>query len=266
MGGGIGTTITATTITDYITATSTAEIIFSGGATSTATITSVSVIPLTDATGDLTVYGNLKLGSPIQNIAGQNAITLGPTGNIGIGTTTPTAYLHLKAGTASDSTAPLKFTSGVNMSNVAAGVIEFTTDNYYASTTTGPTRKLIVLSTTGRATGQTAANTSVATYTLGATDASYEVSANVLITTSSAEAFTVTCSYTSEDNTARVFTLNFSILTGTLTTAITSAHGAVYEGIPMHIRCKASTAITIKTTGTFTGATYNCEGIIKQIA
>ena len=39
-----------------------------------------------------------------------------------------------------------------------------------------------------------------------------------------------------------------------------------WESCVMHIRCKASTAITIGTTaGTFTGVTYTAEGIIKQV-
>lgn len=121
----------------------------------------------------------------------------------------------------------------------------------------------------GRATAQTAANASVATYTCGASDGSFIVSANVLVTTSSAESFTVTVSYTDEGNTARVLTLNFAIVAGTISPNIAFANGAVpYEGFPMHIRCKASTAITVKTAagGTYTGATYNVEGFICQIA
>ena len=189
------------------------------------------------------------------------------TGNVGIGTTTPTALLNIKAGTATAHTQPLQFTSGTLLTTPEAGSIEFLTDSYYGTTTTGTVRRMLVAGNTGRATAQTAANASVATYTLGATDASFKVSANVLITTSSAEAFTVTCTYTSEDNTSRVLTLNFSLLAGTLGTAIAFANGAVpYEGVPVHIRCKAGTAITIATTGTFTGSTYNVEGTILQIA
>ncbi len=121
----------------------------------------------------------------------------------------------------------------------------------------------------GRATAQVAANASVATYTVGASDGSFLVSANILVTTSSAEAFTATCTYTDEGNTSRTLTLNFSILAGTLSPNIAFANGAVpYEGLPAHIRCKASTAITIKTAagGTYTGCTYNVEGAITQIA
>ncbi len=121
----------------------------------------------------------------------------------------------------------------------------------------------------GRATAQTAANASVSTYTVGAADGSFLVSANVLVTTSSAENFTVTVSYTDEGNTARVLTLNFQTIAGVVGTAVAFANGAVpYEGVAVHLRCKASTAITIKTAagGTYTGVVYNVEGMISQIA
>lgn len=118
----------------------------------------------------------------------------------------------------------------------------------------------------GRFTAQTAAKASVATYTLGASDASFIVSANVLVTTATSHNFTVTCAYTDEGNTARTLTFNFSSLAGVLATTIINTGGAVpYEGVPAHIRCKASTAITIATTGTFTTVTYNVEGIIQKV-
>lgn len=119
----------------------------------------------------------------------------------------------------------------------------------------------------GRLTGKTAAQASVATYTVGASDGSFVVSANVNVTTSTLHNFTVTVAYTDETNTAQTLTLNFSQLTGALVTAITNATGVgPYEGVPLHIRCKASTAITIATTGTFTTVTYNVEGLITQMA
>lgn len=117
-----------------------------------------------------------------------------------------------------------------------------------------------------RSTGQTSAKT-LAAYTVGGADGSFLVSANVLVTTSSAENFTVTCTYTDEGNTSRTLTLNFQTIAGVLGTAVNFANGAVpYEGLPVHIRAKASTTITIASTGTFTGATYNIEEMISQIA
>lgn len=62
-------------------------------------------------------------------------------GRVGIGTATPTAVLHLKAGTATANTSPLKFTSGATMSIAEAGSVEFLTDAYYGTITTGAARK-----------------------------------------------------------------------------------------------------------------------------
>lgn len=120
----------------------------------------------------------------------------------------------------------------------------------------------------GRLTAQTAAQASVSTYTVGAADGSFEVSANVNVTTSTAHTFTVTIAYTDEGNTSRTLTAGFTQLSGaTFLTAITNVTGAgPYESPVYHIRCKAATAITIATVGTFTTVTYNVEGIIKQMA
>jgi len=119
---------------------------------------------------------------------------------------------------------------------------------------------------TGRSTAQTAAVASVATYTVGAADGSFLISANVNVTTSTTHSINVQVAYTDETNTAQTLTLNFQSLAGALLTAITNVQGTgPYEGIPVHIRAKASTAITIKTAGTFTVVTYNVEGYITQI-
>ena len=56
-----------------------------------------------------------------------------------------TAYLHLAAGTTAAGTAPLKLTSGVSLAAPEAGAIEFTSDDFFATITTGPTRKGFVL-------------------------------------------------------------------------------------------------------------------------
>jgi hypothetical protein len=71
-------------------------------------------------------------------------------GNIGIGQTTPTAVLHLKAGTATSSTAPLKFTSGTNLTTAEAGAMEFNGTNLFFSPST--TRHTVNHGLTGSAT------------------------------------------------------------------------------------------------------------------
>lgn len=73
------------------------------------------------------------------------AMTINSSAQLGIGVNNATAMLHLKAGTATANTAPLKFNSGTLMSAAEAGAIEFLTDKYYASITTGPARKEIAL-------------------------------------------------------------------------------------------------------------------------
>ena len=62
-------------------------------------------------------------------------------GNIGIDNILSTARLHLPAGTATASTAPLKFTSGTLLTTEEAGAIEFLTDKFYGTITTGAARK-----------------------------------------------------------------------------------------------------------------------------
>lgn len=62
---------------------------------------------------------------------------------MGVMQTSPTAKLHLGAGTTGATTAPLKFTSGVNMTTPEAGAVEWDGTNLFITQTTGPTRKTI---------------------------------------------------------------------------------------------------------------------------
>lgn len=71
-------------------------------------------------------------GSDLFTILGSS----GSTGQIGIGVSSPTAILHLKAGTAG--TAPLKLTSGTNLATPENGAIEYNGTHLYF--TTGGTR------------------------------------------------------------------------------------------------------------------------------
>ena len=81
---------------------------------------------------------------------------------ISLGTNaTPTALLHIKAGTASASTAPLKFTSGTNLTTAEAGAMEYNGTNLFFSPST--TRYTVQLALEGSATldfGSTAASSS----------------------------------------------------------------------------------------------------------
>lgn len=90
---------------------------------------------------------NMKLyvgtNYPTASAPGDAVMTWSVTKNVGVGTVSPTAVLHLKAGTATANTAPLKFTSGTNLTASEVGAMEFTGTDFYL-TYNGPTRHAIV--------------------------------------------------------------------------------------------------------------------------
>lgn len=119
----------------------------------------------------------------------------------------------------------------------------------------------------GRATAQSAANASVATYTVGSADGSFEVSMNFNATAVTVLATTMTCTYTDESNTARTMILPVQQVSGSFIAAGAITATGAWETPAMHIRCKAGTAITLLTSaGTFTVVTYTVEGIIRQLS
>jgi hypothetical protein len=86
-GGITGTTIVVGTFTDYITAATAGKLIITGAISSTATITGVSIKALSDNTGDLYVYGDLKLASRLTNPSGTLGLEISPTGAARFGST-----------------------------------------------------------------------------------------------------------------------------------------------------------------------------------
>lgn len=251
-------------ITNAITPIST-NISFSVG-TSSWDATNITVAYATSSATSGTVERNVSTGtfSPASGTGVYNFYRLSPTINQTGGANGITRGLYINPTlTAAAAWTPLDIAvSGTSQYTIANGG---TVSKYNSVSTTGWGQPAIYSS--GRVTAQTAAIASVATYTVGAADGSFLVSANVLVTTATLHNFTVTVSYTDEGNTSRTLTLQLSTIAGAFITAITNAQGTVpYEGAPLHIRCKASTSITIGTTGTFTTVTYNAEGMITQIA
>lgn len=82
------------------------------------------------------------------------AVSWDSTGNMGLSQTTPTAVIHIKAGTAAANTAPLKFASGTNLTTPEAGAVEYDGTNLFYTTST-PTRNTLasVLSATSASIG-----------------------------------------------------------------------------------------------------------------
>lgn len=132
----------------------------SSGFTANSTITSGLNLQMNGASSALNINNRANPTSQILQIYGNDANTVnlfansadrwtfkvaGSTaGNFGIGTTSPTAYLHIKAGTTSASSAPIKLTSGTSMTSAEAGAVEFTTDDLFFTITTGTARKRFI--------------------------------------------------------------------------------------------------------------------------
>lgn len=68
-------------------------------------------------------------------------------GGLGVGIT-PTAKIHMAAGTATASTGPLKFTSGVNLTTPETGAMEYDGTNLFF-TRTGTTRESVFVGVSG---------------------------------------------------------------------------------------------------------------------
>lgn len=240
-----------------------------------------------DGTGPYLSYDFVwaaRLHSQAYNTAPTETMRLTSAGNLGINDVAPAAKLSVVGGAqigfSSGQAAPtnglivnghvsIGSTNSTQLFSVGSsagfaiglgGVI-----NTYSGVVTAGNLGVPAIYGYGRSTAQTAAVTSVATYTASG-DGSYYVSANVNVTAAATASFQVTCSYTDETNTSRVAVLSFSSITGTFLNTITNVTGTgAYEGIPLHIRAKNGTTITIATTGTFTSVTYNVEGAITEI-
>lgn len=125
----------------------------SGGTSTDATTFEVSAPPTQGTNATLTrpwtarfLNGNTAIGGSLY---------------IGAATTLPTALLHLAAGTATASTAPLKFNSGTNLTTPENGAVEYDGTNYFV--TSGSTRYTLAKTLTATATldfGSTAASSS----------------------------------------------------------------------------------------------------------
>jgi hypothetical protein len=89
--------------------------------------------------GDIRIQAGMTNGAG-SHMAGAYSIIIESTttgtiqllnGNVGVKNTSPTAFLHLGAGTTTASTAPLKFTSGTNNTTAEAGAMEYDGTNLF---------------------------------------------------------------------------------------------------------------------------------------
>jgi len=201
------------------------------------------IISSFDQNQGLATKSNLQIGwsSGVPTVnANDTALSRISAGLIGVGT-----------GAAGSFAGSLKLTDIVQVGKI-------TTYNNIAVT------GLPVIRATGQFDAQVAAVATVATYT-PAVDTTLDVTCSILVTTSGTENFTIQVAYTDTGNTARVAVLPLRLLTGVNVIIVNFANGAIpYAGVLERIRVKGGTAVTISTTGTFTGCTYNVGGDIRE--
>ena len=126
-------------------------------------------------TGDFNIIIGSGATPPISTTA-SNQLSIGnwiygDNGKIGIGVTAPTAKLQLAAGTATASTAPIKLTSGTNLTTPENGAVEYDGTNYFV---------------TSSSTRYTLAKTLTATSSLNFSSTSAQSSADLTITVTGA--------------------------------------------------------------------------------
>lgn len=89
----------------------------------------------------------LTLGNALFGVSIDGTGTTLSTGRLGAFVAAPTARLHLPAGTATASNAPLKFTAGTNLTTAEAGAMEWDGTNLYVTETTGLLRRTLTNTT-----------------------------------------------------------------------------------------------------------------------
>jgi len=95
------------------------------GTAGTASLSAPNMVYLTATSADITVGTTTSNSIRFVVAGGADAATIDTSSRLGIGVTSPTAMLHLKAGTATANTAPLKFNSGTNLTTAEAGAMEY---------------------------------------------------------------------------------------------------------------------------------------------
>jgi hypothetical protein len=95
------------------------------GTAGTSTFSAPNVVYLTATSGDLAL--GTTTSNPIRFVTGggTDRAIISTLGQFGIGVDPPTAMLHLVGGTATASTAPLKLSSGTNLTTPEAGAVEY---------------------------------------------------------------------------------------------------------------------------------------------
>lgn len=132
-------------------------------------VTLGSMAEVLGQTGNGLLIGTSTNATPIVfGTNGAERLRIDSAGGIGIGITGPTAAVHIKAGTATASTAPLKFTSGTNLTTGEAGAMEYDGTNLFF-TRTGTTRESVICSNAVNSVSPTAPDRTITVVIAGTT-------------------------------------------------------------------------------------------------
>lgn len=160
---------------------------------------------------------------------------------IGMGTTLASSKLNIGAGTATANTAPLKFTSGTNLTNAEAGAMEWDGTSLFITQTTGPARKTIAYTTDFKLSSILAATT---TNSINSVDNTQTWSWNSLTTTGFAISTTTTASSVEGSYLFRIDRsgANASSSTTTYSAEFTNTHtGSTSKNIGLSLRVSGAT-------------------------
>jgi len=108
---------------------------------------------LIGATNNYGFYSNIASGTGRYNFYAAGTADNYFAGNVGIGTSSPTAVVTIKAGTATANTAPVKLTSGTNLTTPEAGAVEYDGTVFYGTTDTNFKRGTLPLTNYSSGTG-----------------------------------------------------------------------------------------------------------------
>ena len=169
------------------------------GTAGTSTFSAPNVVYLTATSGDLALGTTTSNAIRFVTGGGTDRAIISTLGQVGIGVDPPTAMLHLVGGTATASTAPLKLSSGTNLTTPEAGAVEYDgVVSYFsndASTGRGylPATQIFRLTAAGTAFGPAIGNFFGANSAIQfITNGRYEIEAYCYFTKTTAGTVTVT--------------------------------------------------------------------------
>ena len=270
--------IGSSTAADAGTITSTGLNAFPIGATtaSTGAFTTLSASSTVSGTGFSTYLASPPAIGGTTAAAG-TFTTLVANTSIGAGVASPSALVNIKAGTATASTAPLKFTSGTNLTAVEAGAVEYDGTKWYATTgETGSSRSVLdnsyqyyVNSTSGAIGSAIADLFASAAFTMQA-GGIYVIEWHSYLTKTTAGTltFTVTTSQTPQSVTAgfcnaqSALTASNAVVAGATTTTAMPASASIATGAVVYIPVRAVVTANASTGGTVTLRVTNSAGTV----